>query len=54
MVAFDVIEKRGAFEILDFLVVPNMATVARESQMSIALSGPDAETLQGLVDDLNK
>ena len=31
--AFDVIEKRGAFEILDFLVVPNLENLARESQM---------------------
>ena len=52
--AFDVIEKRGAFEILDFLVVPNMKLVTRESQMSIALSAPDAGSLAELVEDLTR
>jgi hypothetical protein len=52
--AFDVIEKRGAFEILDFLVVPNLENLARESQMVVALSAPDDATLAALQDDLAK
>jgi hypothetical protein len=52
--AFDVIEKRGAFEILDFLVVPNLAHLARESQMVVALSAPDGRTLETLQRDLVK
>jgi hypothetical protein len=52
--AFDVIEKRGAFEILDFLVVPNLAHLARESQMVVALSAPDSPTLETLQRDLVK
>lgn len=52
--AFDLIEKRGAFEILDFLVVPNLENLARESQMVVALSAPDADTLSALQEDLAK
>lgn len=44
--AFDLIEKRGAFEILNFHVVPNMKHQARDSQMVLGVSAQDLEELE--------
>ena len=52
--AFDEIEKRGHFEILNFFVVPNIDDMQRESQMVIAISAETETTLQSLHDDLVK
>jgi alpha-aminoadipic semialdehyde synthase len=43
--AFDMAEKKGDFEIMDFMVVPNLASGPRESQVILGLSGEDEETV---------
>jgi alpha-aminoadipic semialdehyde synthase len=52
--AFDVIEKRGDFEILDFHVTPNAADVQRESQITLAISADTEKEVEDLYNDLEK
>ena len=50
--AFDEIEKRGHFEILNFFVVPNIADTQKESQMTLAITADTDEDLEALHGEL--